>query len=359
MRVTSVDVIPYALPFAEPYVTARGHLERREMVLMRIRTDEGIEGLGEAVPLSLRGGPSLEQVERELRERVAPKLAGIELEENLPTAPAPIGGGLSAPAAAAVEVARLDLAAKLAGMPLWRLLGAEAAGPVPCNATLAAGPPGVVASSAERWAELGFESFKLKVGVPQDVAQVQAVRAALGPRARLRIDANGAWAPQQALERLAAMEPFGLELAEQPAGDLEELAVVHAQTAIPIAADESVASVAEAERAVELGACQLTTVKLAKTGGIGPARSIARVLPAYASSALDGPVGIAAAAHLVQALWERGPAPELAHGLATRLLFRDTVASAECELRGGLLHLPDGPGLGVAIDERALNRRRL
>jgi L-alanine-DL-glutamate epimerase-like enolase superfamily enzyme len=185
------------------------------------------------------------------------------------------------------------------------------------------------------------------------------VRAALGPRARLRIDANGAWAPQQALERLAAMEPFGLELAEQPAGDLEELAVVHAQTAIPIAADESVASVAEAERAVELGACQLTTVKLAKTGGIGPARSIARVLPAYASSALDGPVGIAAAAHLVQALWERGAAPELAHGLATRLLFRDTVASAECELRGGLLHLPDGPGLGVAIDERALNRRRL
>jgi L-alanine-DL-glutamate epimerase-like enolase superfamily enzyme len=309
--------------------------------------------------MTLRGGPSLAQVVRELRDEVAPKLAETDLEEDLPAASAPLPRGLSPQATAAIEVARLDLAAKLTGMPLWRLLGAEVAKPVPCNATLPAGPPQVVAANAERWAELGFEAFKLKVGMPQDVAQVEAVRASLGPRARIRIDANGTWTPQQAVERLSAMEPFGLELAEQPAADLEDLAMVHTQTAIPIAADESVADVAEAERAVELGACQLATVKLAKTGGIGPARSIAKVLPVYVSSALDGPVGIAAAAHLVQALWERGAAPGLAHGLATQLLFTDTVASAQCELHGGLLRLPDGPGLGVEIDEPALERRRL
>jgi muconate cycloisomerase len=161
------------------------------------------------------------------------------------------------------------------------------------------------------------------------------------------------------MERLAAMEPFGLELAEQPAGDLEELAVVRSQTAIPIAADESVADPADAKRAIELDACHLATVKLAKAGGIGPARSIARVLPVYVSSALDGPVGIAAAAHLVQALWDAGASADLAHGLATQLLFADTVASAECELRDGLLHLPEGPGLGIEIDEQALERHRL
>jgi L-alanine-DL-glutamate epimerase-like enolase superfamily enzyme len=329
------------------------------MVLLRLRTDQGIEGLGEAVPMSLRGGPSLAQVARELREEAAPKLAGIDPQEDLVPASLPLEHGLSPPAAVAIEVARLDLAAKLTGAPLWRLLGAEVAKPVPCNATLAAGPPRVVASNAERWAELGFESFKLKVGVPQDVAQVEAVRASVGPRARIRIDANGVWVPRQALEQLSAMEPFGLELAEQPAADLEDLAMVHTQTAIPIAADESIAEITDAEHAVELGACQLATVKLAKTGGIGPARAIAKVLPVYVSSALDGPVGIAAAAHLVQALWEHGAAPGLAHGLATQLLFSDTVASAQCELRGGLLRLPDGPGLGVEIDERALERRRL
>ena len=79
------------------------------------------------------------------------------------------------------------------------------------------------------------------------------------------------------------------------------------------------------------------------------------MLPAYLSSALDGPVGIAAAAQVAQTLREtRGPAPALAHGLATQRLFASTIASVECELRDGMLHLPAGPGLGVEIDEAAL-----
>jgi o-succinylbenzoate synthase len=359
MRITSIDAVSYALPFKEPYVTARGRLERREMVLLRLRTDVGVEGLGEAVPLSLRGGPSLAEIEREVRDSIAPRLTEIDLEQDAPSTARPIAGGLSRQTASAIEIARLDLAAKLAGIPLWRLLGAARAKPVPCNATLVAGVPNAVASGAERWAERGFSSFKLKVGVPDDVAQVGAVRSAVGPNARIRVDANGAWSPQQAVERLTAMEPYGLELAEQPAADLEGLAVVRGQTAIPIAADESVADAADAQRAIELGACQLATVKLAKTGGLGAARSIARVLPIYLSSALDGPVGIAAAAHLAQALAGGGASAALAHGLATQLLFADTVASIECELRDGLLHLPEGPGLGIEIDERALDRHRL
>jgi muconate cycloisomerase len=155
------------------------------------------------------------------------------------------------------------------------------------------------------------------------------------------------------------MERHGIELAEQPAADLEDLAVVHNQTAIPIAADESVNSADDARRATELGACQLATVKLAKVGGITPARGIAGELPVYLSSALDGPVGIAAAAHLAQVLRPAAPWAALAHGLATQLLFADTIASVECDLRGDLLHLPQGPGLGVEIDEAALERNRI
>ena len=173
------------------------------------------------------------------------------------------------------------------------------------------------------------------------------------------MDANGVWTPQDAVLRLTAMERHGIELAEQPAADLEDLAVVHNQTAIPIAADESVNSADDARRATELGACQLATVKLAKVGGITPARGIAGELPVYLSSALDGPVGIAAAAHLAQVLRPAAPWAGLAHGLATQLLFADTIASVECDLRGDLLHLPQGPGLGVEIDEAALKRNRI
>ena len=342
MRITAVETIPYALPFREPYVTARGRLERRELVLVRLRTDEGLEGLGEAVALSLRGGPSLAEIERDLSE------SGGELVE-----------GLSLPARAALEMALLDLEAKRQDDPAWRVLGAGSAAPVTCNATLVAGPPSAVAAEAERWAERGFTTFKLKVGVPGDVGQVEAVRAALGPQARIRVDANGAWSPQEAMLRLTAMERHGIELAEQPAPELEDMALVRGQTAVPIAADESIASPADAERAIELGACQLATVKLAKVGGFQAARAIAATLPTYLSSALDGPIGIAAAAHAAQCLPRDGPATGLAHGLATQLLFADTIASRECEARDGLLHLPDGPGLGIEIDEAALERHRL
>jgi L-alanine-DL-glutamate epimerase-like enolase superfamily enzyme len=230
---------------------------------------------------------------------------------------------------------------------------------VRCNATLVAAEPRAVAAQAARWADRGFESFKLKVGMAGDVSQVEAVRGELGDEARLRVDANGAWSVEAAIARLVAMERFGVELCEQPAPALEDLAAVRAQTAVPLAADESVASVEEARRAIELGACQLATVKLSKVGGIAAARAIAATLPTYMSSALDGPVGVAAAAHLVQALPGGGPAARLAQGLATQLLFAERVAAIECELRGDLLELPDGPGLGVEIDERALERCRL
>jgi L-Ala-D/L-Glu epimerase len=358
VRITAVETIPYALPFREPYVTARGRLERREIVLVRLRTDEGVEGLGEAVPLSLRGGAPLEAVVHEIRERAEAELIGAPVA-NPGEGTVSVAATRPGPVAAALEMACLDLAAKASGIPVWRALGAQSARPVSCNATLVAGPPGTVAGAAEQWAQRGFSTFKLKVGVPGDVGQVQAVRETIGPGARIRVDANGAWSPQEAILRLTAMERHGIELAEQPAADLEDMALVRDQTAIPIAADESVASPDDARRAVELGACQLATVKLAKVGGTTAARQVAERLPVYLSSALDGPVGISAAAHLAQVLTREGRAAGLAQGLATQLLFADTIASRECEVREGMLHLPEGAGLGVEIDEAALERHRL
>jgi o-succinylbenzoate synthase len=353
MRLAAVEVIPYALPFAKPYVTARGSLDRRDMVLIRARTDDGLEGLGEAVPLTLRGSSTLAGVVEELRAAAA-RLEGAELAD-----PAAVTVRLSPPAAAAVDVALMDLAAKETDQPLWQLLGAASCEPVSCNATLSTGSPAEVAAEAEEWAARGFSSFKLKVGVPGDVAQVGAVREALGPEPRIRVDANGAWSADEAIERLAAMKDHAIELAEQPAGTLEELAIVRSRTEVPIAADESVASPQDASRAVELAACELATIKLSKVGGIVPSRLIARTLPCYLSSALDGPVGIAAAGHLAQVLEPPAQPAGLAHGLATRLLFSETVATVESEVRDGLLHQPPGPGLGVVIDEAALQRARL
>jgi muconate cycloisomerase len=356
VRLRSVEVIPYALPFKEPYVTARGTLQRREMVLLRLRDEDGILGLGEAVPLTLRGGAGLEQVVEELKGWAEHREAS----------------GLSAPARCAAETALLDLRGRRAeGKEADRGERDEA---VLCNATLVAGQPKEVAAEAERWAQAGFSTFKLKLGTEtvkirveqgfsrsREVEQVRAVREALGSEARIRVDANEAWNLETAKRTLAELEPLRIELAEQPVAGLEEMVELAAATSIPLAADESVATLAEAERAAALGACTYTGIKLSKVGGPQEALAIADVLPAYITSALDGPVGIAVGAQVALSLAGTGHPErlELAHGLATQRLFTSTIASVGCELRDGMVHLPPGPGLGVEIDEDALQAHRI
>lgn len=351
MKIDRLEVVPYALPFRQPYVTARGRLDRREMVLLRLRSDDGLVGLGEAVPLSLRGGTGLPRVVDELERLGADRNPD---EAALREAAA----RLSTPARCAVTTALLDLGARRSAAEGHS--PAEAGGPIECNATLVAGEPAAVAAAAESWAADGFRSFKLKLGAGDDIGQVRAVRDAVGAEARIRIDANAAWNVETAKRTLAALEPFDIELAEQPVATLEEMAEVAGATLIPIAADESVETRADAERAVASGACTLAGLKLSKVGGPQAAIEIAEVLPAYMTSALDGPIGIAAAAQVAQALRARhGEAARLAQGLATQRLFASSIASIECELRGAMLHLPEGPGFGIEIDEGALERHRL
>ncbi len=353
MRLASVEVIPYALPFRDPYVTARGRLEQREMVLLRLRSDDGLVGLGEAVPLSLRGGATLTQVVGEL-EGLAKR---DEVDEET------LGSGalaLSAPARCAALTALLDVRGRRAVGEGGTAPAEARSEPVECNATLVAGEPAAVAADAERWASEGFSTFKLKLGVGDDVGQVRAAREALGPGARIRVDANAAWDVETAQRTLQEIEPFEVELVEQPVATLEEAAQVSSETSIPLAGDESIESRGDAVRAVKLGACKLAGLKLSKVGGPEEAIAIAEVLPSFISSALDGPVGIAAAAQVAQTLDQAALGiPRFAHGLATQRLFSSTIASVECELRDGMLHPPDGPGLGVEIDEAALAAHRL
>lgn len=343
-----MEVIPYALPFRQPYVTAAGTLTRREIVLLRLRDASGLVGLGEAVPLSLRGGVEL--------ERVVAELEGLGGLDSLDEASL-MAAGLSAPARCAALTALLDLR----GRRVAAEGNKDAGAPVRCNATLVAGDPAAVAAEAERWAADGFSCFKLKLGAGDDAAQVRTVREAVGPRARIRVDANGAWDVDAAKRILAEIEPYEVELAEQPVASAGEAAEVAATTSIPLAADESVESRADAERVVGSGAFALTGIKLAKVGGPEAALEIAEILPAYMTSALDGPVGIAAALQVAQSLGDlgRSAGESLAHGLATQRLFASSVASVECELRGEMLHPPPGPGLGVEIDDVALAAHRI
>jgi L-alanine-DL-glutamate epimerase-like enolase superfamily enzyme len=359
VRLEELEVIPYSLPFRDPYITARGELHERKLILVRIR-GEGLEGLGETASLSLRGGPGIEAIAAEIRERCWPGLLEGDVDPNrIWSAIARCRNrGASPQAVAAVDIAVHDLVGRATDAPVWRLLGAAEGAPVPCNATLPAANPTETRRLAQEWADEGYRTFKLKVGLAGDVTQVATVRQTLGEDIAIRVDANGAWSVDDAADRLEALVRHRIELAEQPVGTFEQMVDLRRRVDVRVAADESLVSPFDARRAKELDACDVAAIKVAKVGGLGAALEIAETMPSYLSSSLEGPVGITAAAHTAAALRYRGGDAGVAHGLATERLFSSTVGRGAVAV-ADRLQLGELAGLGVEIDEEALAARRL
>ncbi|HET8592730.1 MAG TPA: hypothetical protein VFL56_03630, partial [Solirubrobacterales bacterium] len=153
MRLEQIEVIPYALPFRNPYVTARGELHERKLILVRIR-GEGLEGLGETAALSLRGGAPVEKIAAEIRDRCWPALldGGLDPGRIWSALARCRSRGASPEAVAAIDIALHDLAGRASRRPLWAILGAAEAEPVRCNATLPAANPAETRAIAEEWA---------------------------------------------------------------------------------------------------------------------------------------------------------------------------------------------------------------
>jgi L-Ala-D/L-Glu epimerase len=318
-----------SIPFRAPFVSADAVVSARELVVLRLEGSDGTVGWGEAAPFEPYDGVPL--------ERAIAALSG--------------GGGRRPPQArAAEEIAKLDLEARQEDRPLAEPVKDALA----VNMTLPGGPPEEVAARARAGARAGYACFKVKVGLPEDVERVAAVRAAIGPWPALRVDANRAWSVEQAVASVRAMEDNDLEFVEQPCRTLEELRQVRGRVSTPIAADESAGSARAIRRAIEIEACDVVNVKLAGAGGFGPAREMLRLarssgLGAFLSSTLDGPWGIAAALQLAAS-----EGLTLACGLATLSLFEGPIARALPAPRNGTLKVPAGPGLGVEISGESL-----
>lgn len=325
------SLLRLSIPLREPFVTSGGVVSARELAVIRLEDDEGTLGFGEAAPLETYDGVTVDDVIDALRDGPPPR-------------------GAPPQARAAWELAELDLQARRRG----RSLGEPGADAIPVNLTLAAGPPEEVAAAAAAGLKAGYSCFKVKVGLPDDHARVSAVREAVGPWPALRVDANGAWSPAEAVRAIVALSVHDLELVEQPCATLEQMAEVRGQVDVPVAADESIAGANDVQTAVELGACDAVNIKLSSAGGFGPARDALRGareagLAAWLSSTLDGPWGIAAALQLAA-----GQHIPLACGLATLDLFDARIACALPSPSKGLMAVPQGPGLGVEVSDEAL-----
>ncbi len=320
-----------SIPFKRPYTTSGGEVATRELVVLRVEDGDGHVGFGEAAPFEPYDNVRLDDV--------------VDALANGPPAQ-------DAPpqAHAAWELALLDLEARRAGRPV----GDPGAERIAVNRTLPAGPPEEVAERAIAGVREGYSCLKVKVGLPDDVERVGAVRAAIGPWPALWIDANGVWSVDEAIERLDQLAVYDVQMVEQPCMTLPELAEVRRRCGVPVAADESVATADDVRTAAALEACDVVNVKLAASGGWAGARETLRAarehgLDPFLSSTLDGPWGIAAGLQLAAA-----EGVSLACGLATLELFDARLACALPPPHAGLLDVPQGPGLGVRVDDAAL-----
>ena len=293
-----------------PLTSARQTVATRPLIELTLTDGDGVAGRGEAAPLPGYDGVTVEAA-----------LAGLEAcRPVLERAADPDHHALLADCAertllpqslAAIDLALWDLAGRRAGEPVWRLLGAPTQPQVEVNATIGAEDRLGAAREAAAAATRGFGTVKLKVGIGDDAGRVAATRAAAGPEARIRLDANGVWSVPEALAALRALEPAGIECCEEPVHGGPALAAVTAGTAVPIAADESGSEVL-GERV-----CAAVCLKIARCGGItGVIRDARRAratgYEVYLASTLDGPLGIAAALHAAAVV-----VPDRPCGLAT------------------------------------------
>ena len=338
-----LDVQRRTLALTEPLQSAHGTVAERELLVVTLTDEDGVAGFGEAAPLESYDGVSTARALGAL-ERYAEVLAdsreinGAQLlescreVEDLPQA------------LAAIDMALWDRAGRRAGKPVAALLSDDAATRVPVNATLSATDRAGAARQAAAAAQEGFGCLKLKVGLGDDAGRVAAVRAAVGPRMALRLDANGAWGVEEAVAAIEVLSPVGLELVEEPTHGLHATRTVRERVAVRVAIDET----AGEHGALTAGVADAVCLKVSRCGGIAGLLAAAALVRStgaevYLASTLDGPLGVAAALHAAAALASRGSMPHC--GLATLGLFaglEDPLAP-----RAGSVALPSAPGLGV------------
>ena len=363
MKIARVEIIPVRLPLHEPFVVAYATQSDVPTVLVKLTAADGTTGWGEATPDPHVTGETWGGVVAALRDELAPALLGhdaCDREAALHKLDTRIAG---MPAAkAALDIALHDLVARALGVPLWALLGGRARPHLQISRVVNLGEPEAMARDAARHVAAGFATVKLKVGVADDplldARRVLAVREAVGPAIRLKVDANQGWrTPGVAIRAIRALEPARPEYVEQPvaAHDLDGLAEVRRAVGVPIMVDEGCHGPRDLLRVVGLRAADLVNIKLMKCGGLLRATQMHAIAEAaglvcQVGTMVESSVASAAGLHLALAL-RNVATVEMGGPL---MLAHDIGALAERYDRDRIT-LPDGPGLGIEVDEIAVH----
>ena len=359
LKITGVDIYAFDIPLKEPFKISIGTVTAANDVLVMIRTDAGISGLGEASPFAPITGET-----QEMNLAAAKGLREIVLGKS----PLAIEGFVrefgpfmhSNPSAvAAFDTALYDILGKAAGLPLYRLFGGDR--PVfGTDITTDLDEPEKMAAKAKEFIDRGFGTIKIKVGQGQeiDLRRLEAIRKAIGYEPKIRIDANQGWTPPLAIDTLKKMEKFQVEFVEQPvlASDVAGLKAVHTASPIPVMADEALFYPADAIKLIKAEACAYFNIKLMKAGGILNMMKIAHVADAanmlcMVGCMVESRLALTAGAHVVAANRNIVFADLDGH-------FSHTVdpVVGGMVFEKGQITVPELPGIGADVDPAFLKK---
>ena len=312
MKIDRIEIGEVAIPLRTSFKTASRTVDDVHNILIRIVTDDGTAGYGEAPPTALITGETKASIREAIMQYIAPSIIGMEifdLDTIMQRMHASIVNNTSAKAA--VDMAIYDLYAKKLGQPLYKVLGgakrkSETAHPISDKPV-----DGMVRDSLQAVQD-GFSILNVAIGRNgiKDVESLLAIRKAVGPGIRIRVEANQSWNPQEAVRIISMLEDKGVqaELVEQPvkAHDLAGLKFVTQHVQTPIVADESVFSVKDALHIIQTQSADLINIKLMKIGGIHEALKICAVAETYGLDCmigcmLESKISVSAAAHLAAA----------------------------------------------------------
>lgn len=354
MTIIEVRCTRLTTPLHSPFVTALRRATNLETTVVELVDSEGHHGFGEAPQAWRVTGESLAGSEACLSGPLADVVRGRSTDD-LPELTQSVSDAVvgNHGAKAAMDVALHDLAARRAGLSLPRFLGTSNH-QVDTDVTVSAGQVERLTADAKARVAEGFEVLKVKVGADAatDVARIHAVRRAVGPAVRIRVDANQGWTPGEAVRVIRALEDADLdiEFVEQPvaAADLAGLAAVTAAVDIPVMADESVFGLRDLSELVRLRAADLVNVKLAKCGGLTTAVRLLETARAHGigtlvGSMMEGPIGVGAAASLVAAY-----PTTCVSDLDAAWWAASSPVKGGITYGPGIVVLPDAPGLGIS-----------
>ena len=369
ITIDRIETFLVDVPCIRPHVLAMATMEVQVLCLVRLYSSDGIVGVGEATTIAgLAYGPeSPESIKLNIDTYFAPILLACD-----PTRPAQamakIGKHIVGNhfAKCAIETALLDAHGKRVGLPVSELLGGRLHDRLPILWTLASGDTQKdIAEAEEMVASRRHNLFKLKIGkrpVADDVAHVGAIKKALGDRASIRVDVNTAWDEPTALRGIAMLADVGCDLVEQPISRSNRagMARLAARCAIPIMVDEPLQGPASAYDYASAAAANVFAVKIEQSGGLFAAKQVQAIADAagvalYGGTMLEAAIGTVASAHVFATF------PTLAFGteLFGPLLLTEEILETPLIYKDFALTVPEGPGLGVALDEdRVASMRR-